>query len=267
MIIDVHAHIGIVPGGFYMPLENQLAGMKKYKIDYALISDITCGESQTKPKEDIPYQTLLNEQAAQTVRSYSDKLGLMLWCRPNAEQGFTTDFEHVFLQNRDVVKGIKIHPDISGLPFNDPKIYPYLEMAQEYSLPVLIHTKETYYSKVCFVCEMARRFPAVDFILGHMSLSDDKTESFRALQEYPNIYGDTAWVNYADVVRACAQGLEDKILFGTDSPIAGADTYGDKAFYPEYYTNPDLSAQTMQKIMCTNAQQLFHLTPDTQIKL
>lgn len=259
MIIDVHAHIGVIPGGFQMPLENQLYGMEKYGIDYALISDIRCGESQTVTDGKTPYQTLINREAAETVRANKDRLGLMLWCRPNAEEGFTREFAEIYRNNKDIVKGLKVHPDISGLPFNDAKICPYLEMAQEYSLPVLIHTQENAYSKVSFVREMARRFPKVNFILGHMSLSGDKTESFRALAECPNVYGDTAWVCYADVVKACDLGLEDKILFGTDSPIAGRDTYGDPAYYLPLYRNRELPSQTMDKILFQNARRLFRL--------
>lgn len=259
MIIDIHAHIGIVPGEYDMRVENQLAGMQKYHIDYALVSDIACGESKTKPKEGFAYQTLINEKAAQTVREHSDKLGLLLWCRPNAEQGFNQAFENLYLQNRDIVKGLKVHPDISGLAFNDPRLYPYLEMAKTYDLPVLIHTKETPYSKVRFVCEMASHYRSVNFILGHMSLADDKTEAFRALRDYPNIYGDTAWVYYKDAVEACAQGLEDKILFGTDSPINGEDTYAEPDFYPAYYNNALLPKETADKIMFKNAQRLFNL--------
>ncbi len=259
MIIDVHAHIGVVPGGFHMPLENQLLGMERFGIDYALISDIRCGESQTRPKDGIPYQTLINREAAALARQHSDRLGLMLWCRPNAEEGFNRAFEALYLENQDTVKGLKVHPDISGLPFNDPKMDPYLEMAAQYGLPVLIHTKESAYSKVRFVREMALRYPTVPLILGHMSISDPKEEAFRAMADCENIYGDTAWVYYADTVRACQMGLEDKILFGTDSPIGGVDTYGDPHFYPEYYVNQELPQDTAEKILYRNAQRLFCL--------
>ncbi len=242
-----------------MPLKNQLYGMEKYGIDYALISDISCGESQTKPDGKTPYQTVINQQAVDIIRQHKNRLGLMLWCRPNAEDGFTKAFEDIFLQNLDIVKGLKVHPDISGLPFNDARLYPYLEMADQYQLPVLIHTQQTPYSKVAYVCEMADRFPNVPFILGHMSLAEDKQESFRALKKYPNIYADTAWVYYSDVVTACEAGLCDKILFGTDSPIGGADTYGDPAFYLDYYTNPSLPKETAEKVLYKNAQKLFNL--------
>ncbi len=259
MIIDVHAHIGVVPGSFHMPLENQLYGMEKYGIDYALISDIRCGESQTKEKDGIAYQTLINAEAAKIVRSHKDRLGLMLWCRPNAEEGFTSAFEQLYLDNKDIVKGLKVHPDISGVAFHSQKLTPYLEMADRYSLPVLIHTQDTDNSKVEYVCQMAEKYPDVAFILGHMNLSGTKDIAIRAMQEHPNIYGDTAWVYYADVVRACDLGLEDRLLFGTDSPIGGKDTYGDPSFYTDYYSNPSLPREVMDKIMHRNAQKLFRL--------
>ena len=40
MMIDIHAHIGVVPGGFQMPLENQLHGMEKYGIDYVYANEL-----------------------------------------------------------------------------------------------------------------------------------------------------------------------------------------------------------------------------------
>ncbi len=259
MVIDIHAHIGVVPGGFQMPLENQLLGMQEHGIDFALISDITCGESQTKPRDQIPYQTVINQRAAETVRRHKDRLGLMLWCRPNAEAGFTEDFKQIYLDNRDIVMGLKVHPDISGLPFNDSRMNPYLEMAAEFSLPVLIHTQETPFSRVQFVCEMAERFPDARLILGHMSLSGSKEGALRAMAEYPNIYGDTAWVKYETAVTACRMGLADKLLFGTDSPIGGIHTYGDTEYYPEYYENPILSQNEMDKILFGNALRLFRI--------
>ncbi len=259
MIIDIHTHMGTVPGRFQMPLEHQLFAMEKYGIDYALISDIRCGESQTMPDDKTPFQTAINQEAASIVHQNKDRLGLMLWCRPNAEEGFTKEFEAVYLENRTIVKGLKVHPDISGLPFSDARLFPYLEMAEQYGLPVLVHTQQTPFSKVSYVCDMARQFPKVNFILGHMSLSDNKTESFRALAEFSNIYGDTAWVSYTDAVHAWELGLAHKILFGTDSPIAGRDTCGDPAFYLDYYKNPLLPQEVMENLLFKNAQKLFSL--------
>lgn len=252
MIIDIHTHLGIVKDVYNMPLCNQLYAMDKYGINYALISDITCGESYSKSAtEDL--QLKINEKAINLILPHKTKLGIMLWCRANSE-GFNKNFENLYLKNKSVVKGLKIHPDIASLPFNSKKYYPYFEMAQKYSLPVLIHTKESKFSKVSFVAETAEKFPKVNFILGHMSLGDSKTESFEIIKKYSNVYGDTAWVDYSDCQKAVNLGLGKKMLFGTDSPIASKDTYNDPYYIP-YLKNK----QSIENIMYKNAKDLFNL--------
>ena len=46
MIIDIHAHIGVL-SGFEMPVTMQLEAMDKYHIDYAIVSDLLCSEKET----------------------------------------------------------------------------------------------------------------------------------------------------------------------------------------------------------------------------
>ncbi len=255
LIIDIHTHIGKIADFYDMPIEKQLFSMEKYKIDYALISDITCGECYTKAEIGKDFQYLINKNAIEIAKKHRDKIGVLLWCRANAE-GFNSDFLKLYLENKDIVKGLKIHPDIASLPPYDEKYFPYYEMAKEYNLPVLFHTKESEFSKVSYVETAAEEFPKVNFIIGHMSLGDEKTSSINLLKNYPNIYGDTAWVEYRDVIKMCEQGLSDKILFGTDSPIAGENTYGDEKFYLPYYKNKDA---LLEKVLYKNAKKLFDL--------
>lgn len=257
MILDIHTHMGVVPGNFTMPPEMQLAAMERYGIDYALISDIRCGESQTCGDGQTDLQVQINTEAAAFVRRHRRRLGLLLWCRPNAERGYTEEFEQLFLREKDIVKGLKIHPDISGLPFDDEKVVPYLEMAGRYGLPVLVHTQETAFSSCRRVAKVADRFPDVKLIMGHLSLSGDKQYPFELLRAYENLYGDTAWVRFDDVERACALGLENKLLFGTDSPIAGADTYADPVYYAPYFVRAADYGVALEQILYRNAVQLF----------
>lgn len=254
MIIDMHAHIGTVQDKYDMPIENQLYGMEKYKIDYALISDITAGEPYTKQKDGFDFQYSINKNAVQTAKKHKDKLGVLLWGRVAAE-GYNSLFENLYLENRDIVKGIKLHPDIAGIRYDDERYFPYYEMAKKYSLPVLIHTADNEFSNVEYVKSLAAKYPSVNLILGHMSLSGEKDEAFRIIKEYPNVYGDTAWVSYNDIIKAETFGIGNKIMFGTDSPIAGKETYGDKKFYLPFYENQE----KIQNIMWQTAKKVFSL--------
>lgn len=248
MIIDIHTHLGTVENRYHMPIDYQLKAMEKYSVDYAIISDISCGEPYSVGELDLQYKK--NKKAIEIITPFKEKLGLMPWCRPNAE-GYNKKLEKLIIENRDIIKGLKMHPNISNLAFNDEKYIPYLEIAEKYELPVLVHTKDSPFSKVSFVEEMAKKFKKVNFILGHMNLGGDKAESFRIIKQNPNVYGDTAWVTFEDTEKAIALGLEEKIFFGTDSPISGLDTYKD--FYKPYFEKQD----KLPLIMSENAKKLF----------
>lgn len=247
MIIDIHAHIGIVKGKFNMPPEFQLEGMKKYNIDYALISNIACGYGD--------FELEGNIEAVKTAREHQAKLGVMLWCAPS-EMTDIKAFEKLYTDNKDIIKGLKIHPDISGIRADSEAFYPYLSLAGKYSLPVLFHTQDTDFSKVSYVLNASELFPDVKMILGHMSLTSDNIEALEAVKNYKNIYADTAWVKSDIIERAKNSCAEDKIMFGTDSPIGGPDTYGDRKYYPEYYKK---TGATAEKVMYKNAVKLFGL--------
>ena len=72
MIDDAHAHIGVVPGTYDMPPQMQLDAMTRYGIDYALVSDIRAGETQTPPDGHTDFGVQINAEAADTVRRHAD---------------------------------------------------------------------------------------------------------------------------------------------------------------------------------------------------
>ena len=111
MIIDIHAHYGIVPDKYNMSIEMQLEAMDKYQIDYALISSIEAA-SEGEGIE-------ANARMLEIVRKHKDKFGCMLWANEKLNEAEKASFEELYLANRDIVKGIKIHPDVSGKRADD----------------------------------------------------------------------------------------------------------------------------------------------------
>ena len=126
-IADIHTHYGVIEGGYQMPLEMQLEAMQGHGIDYALISNIECGVLHEGIEG--------NCKMLDMVRMHSDKLGCMLWCCENLNQEQHVLFEELYLANRDVVKGLKIHPDISGKRADDECFNFYYAMGEKYGLP------------------------------------------------------------------------------------------------------------------------------------
>ena len=245
MIIDIHTHYGVIENGYYMPLDMLLCAMEKRGIDYALISNIECGVYH----EGIDG----NRKMLDMVRENSDRLGCMLWGCENLDEIQKRAFENLYLDNRDIVKGIKIHPDLSGRRADDGCFGFFYQMGERYHLPLLLHTKKGPYSSIEYVVNAAKEYPSARFILGHMDLGSDGSQALWAVKQYDNIYGDTAWVPATVAARADKMGISHKIMFGTDSPISGEGCYEDDC-YEAYFMQHD---NFMEGIMAGNARRIF----------
>lgn len=245
MIIDIHTHYGVVKNRYDMPLDMQLYAMKKYGIDYALISNIECGINHEGING--------NVKMLDMVKKHRDTLGCMLWGCENLDDTQKEEFKKIYLNHKDIVKGIKIHPDISQKRIDDECFDFFYSLAKEYSLPVLLHTKSSPYSSVEFAVNAAKKYPDTSFILGHMNLASDGNEALEAVKKYDNIYGDTAWVQIGVVKKAEKMGISHKIMFGTDSPISGEKCYED-ACYINYYSH---AGDYIKEIMVENAKRIF----------
>lgn len=262
MIIDTHVHIGTI-AKFNMPKEMLLESINKYGIDYVLVSNIEGAEFDDNqnpiPKEFQHSQKEINEEAIELARNHPNRIGVLMWARPSAE-GCTKEFEEIIAKNRDVVYGIKIHPYHSKSSFESIEIERYIKLAEKYDLPIVVHTATDFESSPQRVYNMAVKYPKVNFVMVHMGLGTDNEEAIELISKLPNLYGDTTWVkpeNSLKMIRKC--GI-DKLLFGTDSPIDGVDTYTHE-FYKTYFNDfkNELISLDYDKLVCENAIKLFKL--------
>lgn len=260
MIIDSHIHIGKIIN-FNMPEETVLASMDKYGIDFSLVSNGEAAEVDHEqkpiPKEAQFGQIELNEKLIKFVRSNPDKLGALLWVKPISE-GCTKELEKFLVKNKDVIYGIKVHPYHSKISFGSPEVAKYIELARKYSLPVVTHTASDYESSPKVAYEVALKNPDVNFVMVHMGLGTDNEEAIELISKLPNLYGDTTWVTPDKALKAINICGADKILFGSDSPIDGLDTY---IFYKPYFQDMKnlLPKENYEKLMFKNAISLFKL--------
>lgn len=263
MIIDAHTHIGKIIK-FDMPEAMVLASMEKYGIDYSLVSNIEgCevdNDQQPIPPEQQVSQQAINEKTLRFVRAHPDKLGALLWIKP-ATEGCTPEFEELVANNRDVVYGLKVHPYHSKLSFGSPEVDRYMQLARKYGLVVVTHTANDYESSPAVAYEVALRYPEVNIVMYHMGLATDNLEAIELIAKLPNLYGDTSWVTPDKTLRAIEVCGIDKILFGTDNPINGLDTYNDPVFYNDYFGafRQLLSPAAYEQFMFRNAIRLFRL--------
>jgi len=263
MIIDCHTHIGKILT-FDMPETMLLDSMDKYHIDFALVSNIEGaefdGDQQPIPPEQQFNQRAVNQRTLDLVRAHPDRLGALLWIKPVTE-GCTDEFADMVAANRDFVFGIKVHPYLSNLPFNSPEIERYVELAEKLGLAVVTHTATDANSSPKLVSEVARNYPSVNFVLYHMGLTEDSREAIDLIAEIPNLYGDCCWVPARNVLTAIRECGGDRMLFGTDNPINGLETYDDLIYYQPYFSElaAELTPTDCDKFMFKNAIRVFKI--------
>lgn len=128
-------------------------------------------------------------------------------------------------------RGFSVSPPCGFGP-SDPGFFPYYELCARYGLPVLVHVGPSSSmlkldtSNPLLLDEAARLFPLVNFILTQaaVNFSDDCAMMCR---QRPNVYLEISGFQAAmgwdpdckAVARAVSQGINHKVLFGTDWPM------------------------------------------------
>ncbi len=169
--------------------------------------------------------------------------------------------------------GLKLYPGYNPLPLNDPLLEPFLELAEHYDLPVVIHTGELAgthgllkYSHPLTVDELAVRHPGLRFVMAHYG-NPWIVDATAVAQKNPNVYLDLSGFaegNYTpeeflakyrlhmDYVRQWLVYLDNysKVLYGTDWPLINIPCYVDviRTLIPEEF---------QEQVFFSNACRVF----------
>lgn len=268
MVIDTHVHIGHMIG-FNMKEKEVLYSMKEYGIDFSLVSNIECaefgGKGQKVPKIMQKSQNRVLRKTLEFARKNSDKIGVLAWVKLFGEKP-DEEFENLIKNNRDIIYGLKFHPFHSLTAPDSEKAEPYYEIAEKYNLPVVSHTGGCEEARPIHLYNAAEKHPDINFVMVHMDLGTDNREAISLLDKLPNLYGDTTWVKLKNTIEAVKTAGSEKILFGSDNPIDGKDTYrynkwGERSLYQEYFNEfkKFVSEEDYNNIMYKNAQRVFNI--------
>ena len=270
MIIDTHLHIGGEAVGFHMNEQMVIEAMEKYHIDYGLVSSGDAAE-MTHQQVLLPDSVQNTQEDAlkrvlKFARKYPDKIGASVWVKPYL-QGVTKELEELIADNRDVIYAIKLHPLHSNTAPTDQKVLPYLSLAEKYGLAVVSHTGGCEAASPVYLYEAAKLFPKVPFVMVHMGLGTDNREALDLLGKADNLYGDTTWVPMSTTIEAIHRYGSKKMIFGSDTPIDGVDTYlcnpkGDRSIYQDYFhlLEEKIGKEAYEDLMYKNAVRIFKLS-------
>ena len=114
-------------------------------------------------------------------------------------------------------RGIKFHPRAEQFTLDHPSVRSLVAIANERSLPVLIHAGRGIPALGLHAVQLAGEFPDARLILAHAAICD-LSWIWRVAPDHPNLLFDTAWWMPADLLTLFSLVPPGQILFASDAP-------------------------------------------------
>lgn len=118
------------------------------------------------------------------------------------------------------LRGVKFNTSIQGCFINDQIVYPLIEVAARFDVPVYFHVGTPIYSLPLQLKYLAEDFPTVNFILGHGGYADSWTDILPACKNTKNIFFETSFVSLSLASPELKVLGVDRIIFGSDTPVS-----------------------------------------------
>ena len=150
-------------------------------------------------------------------------------------------------------RGIKLHPRAEEFTLDHPGVKPLIAMADERSLPVLIHAGRGIPALGLHAVQLAEQFPNARLILAHAGICD-LSWIWRVAGDLPNLLFDTAWWIPTDFETLFSLVPPGQIVFASDAPYG--NTLISAAFQMRWALQLGLSAEQIRSIAAEQSLRL-----------
>jgi len=170
------------------------------------------------------------------------------------------------------VKGLKLYPGYEPFYPHDKRLQVVYDLAEEFRVPVMIHSGDTYspkgklkYSHPLEIDEVAVDHPNVRFVICHLG-NPWLTDAMEVVYKNANVYADISGLMLGEFTEAFEDYMRDEIedvityagepekfLFGTDWPICSMSSY------VEFARELEIPEHDRQLMLYENARRLFNL--------
>jgi len=252
--VDAHCHIGHDIDGTRQTAEMLLVKME-CGIDHAIIFPFNEIDQEHCFKR-------ANKLIAEIVKSHSERFTGFCRLDPHSPLAIA---ELKRCVNELGLRGIKLHPRAQSLDIDAPYMMPIFELAENYDIPVLIHTSGVVKGIAPIKsANIIQKFSNVNFIMGHSykahygihsNNSNSSSFAFREIldlaYQQKNVYFETSFLPTAYLEELIEKIGTSQVIFGSDSP------YGDPCW--EKLTIEALKIPKSEKIKIskTNILQLI----------
>lgn len=240
-IIDAHAHVG--EGQYYkVSVSNLLSDMDELEMEKAFICPGEC-EIASNPCAG-------NKRLMKIKEKYPSRFFLWAAANPWEKKKAIKTLKDA----RDMgFDGLKLNSYLNGYRISDDIVTPLIEVVQEYTWPVYVHTGTPITSEPMQLVSLAEDFPKVKFIMGHTAFADFWYDVVPCMKRCANIYAETSIVGPGTIKSVISAIGYDRLLFGSDFPNGNIEVELEKV------NSIGLSKENLKKVLAKNIERLLKI--------
>lgn len=264
MIIDCHVHLNNYHEAIALSLDESLDKLQAAMAEAGVTFALVLTSYLVNPNR---------PSTAEVVRAIEDIENL----------GVVAGISYLHYKQRDLreladflqaglVKGLKLYPGYEPFYPHDQRLQVVYELAEEFDVPVMIHSGDTYspggkvkYAHPLEVDEVAVDHPNVKFVICHLG-NPWLVDCMEVVYKNKNVYADFSGLVLGEFTETFEDYMEQQIaevilyageprylLYGTDWPICSMKSYG------EFVRQLKLTEEHRRAVMYENARTLFKL--------
>ncbi len=239
-VMDAHAHLGQNVDFLIMDAtaEGMLPGKNRMGINLTAVSSVPCT---------IGGWTRGNDDAIDAVQKHPDRFFGYITINAHDPASVLPECERCWTGG---CRALKLHTG-QGLDYDRPEIQPALEFANDKGCPILCHVwgRELDHMEPLF-----GKYPNSTWLLAHAGCVE-REKYARVANTHENTVLEICFSRCPKGILEyfVGEGLEDKILWGSDSVFFASTHQFGRVLFAE------LSEQIKKKILCDNARQVFKL--------
>jgi predicted TIM-barrel fold metal-dependent hydrolase len=204
-VIDAHTHLGLDEDGRSLTLEQLLEQLDAAQARRACVFPLH--DPERRPSYRVPNDRVLawaNESEGRLVP----------FCRLDPAEAPVQEAERCLAAG---ARGIKLHPRAQAFVFDGPEMEGVFALAEEASVPILIHAGRGLPPLADGLADVALRHPGAVLILAHGAICDQGILTTR-LSEHPGVLYDISCFFPLDVIELFARVPAERIVFASDPP-------------------------------------------------
>ena len=204
--IDAHTHIGNFGGwaGLSFTKERLIEQMDEFEVEKTFLC---------------PSNFQNNDDVVDAVQAYPDRIVPFVWVNPALDDVEKKLEKYI---NQEGFKGIKMQPLFDSFVADDPVVYPVMDFARAYNIPVFIHCGHPPFSLPWSIALLAEQYPAVKVTMIHMGHGHGVyiDASLKMARRYNNLYLEMSGMPMGSKIKEAYETVgSDRIMFGIDSPF------------------------------------------------